>query len=879
MKKIILVDGNNLLFRSYYATSYSGVIMRNSKGFPTNALYGFINMMNKIIEEEKPNYILVAFDKGKTFRHEKYKDYKAGRREMPEELKLQFPKAKEILDTMGIKHFEIDNYEADDIIGTLAKIVDEENKFIATIISSDKDLLQLISNEVEVKLLKTKGSIRFDEETFKEYYGTTPIHMIDLKALMGDASDNISGVKGIGEKTAITLLKKYGSLDEIYNNLENIGGKTAEKLETGKEDAYTSFDLATIYREVPIPFALEDCIYQGLNTEEYIAILRELEFKSLLKKISVSIDNTVLTGQQSFELLEEKPVNKTFVSYNDFDFTIPFSFYLEMDGHTYSKSKIIGGAFTNKDNSCFMTIEEIIKHKEIFNNDVTKYTYDVKRMIILLNQYDITINNCNYDAMIGAYLLDYKLDDDITVLMGQFNYDCPSYEETYGTERKKREASLETTKKQSIMKSEFIYDSREQILEEIATYNETKLFEEIEMPLAFVLADMELTGIRADKNYLLKQKEELEAKMKLMQDEIYDDAGCEFNILSPKQLGEVLFEKLEIEYPKKRKKDDTSYSTSKDILDKISDKHPIVEKVLEYRNLYKLYANYSIGLIDEIREDGKIHTIFNQCLTRTGRLSSSKPNLQNIPIRSDYSKLVRKAFIPEEDSLLMSSDYSQIELRVFAHMANATNLQEAFIEDKDIHSKTASDIFKVPINEVDKKMRRIAKTVNFGILYGISSFGLSEDLKIDVASAKEFLSNYLNTYPGIKEYMEQEKSEAYKNGFVTTIMNRRRKIDELKSSNYMVRSSGERMALNTPIQGSAADILKKAMVELYQAMKDRNLKSKMLIQVHDELVFNVYKDELDIMKELVREKMEQVVKLSVPLKVDIELGSDWYEAK
>lgn len=879
MKKIILVDGNNLLFRSYYATSYSGVIMRNSKGFPTNALYGFINMMNKIIEEEKPNYILVAFDKGKTFRHEKYKDYKAGRREMPEELKLQFPKAKEILDTMGIKHFEIDNYEADDIIGTLAKIVDEENEFIATIISSDKDLLQLISNEVEVKLLKTKGSIRFDEETFKEYYGTTPIHMIDLKALMGDASDNISGVKGIGEKTAITLLKKYGSLDEIYNNLENIGGKTAEKLETGKEDAYTSFDLATIYREVPISFTLEECIYLGLNTEEYIAILRELEFKSLLKKISVGIDNTVLTGQQSFELLEEKPVNKTFVSYNDFDFTIPFSFYLEMDGHTYSKSKIIGGAFTNKNSSCFMTAEEIINHKEIFNNDVTKYTYDVKRMIILLNQYDITINNCNYDAMIGAYLLDYKLDDDITVLMGQFNYDCPSYEETYGTERKKREASLETTEKQSIMKSEFIYDSREQILEEIATYNETKLFEEIEMPLAFVLADMELTGIRADKNYLLKQKEELEAKMKLMQDEIYEDAGCEFNILSPKQLGEVLFEKLEIEYPKKRKKDDTSYSTSKDILDKISDKHPIVEKVLEYRNLYKLYANYSIGLIDEIREDGKIHTIFNQCLTRTGRLSSSKPNLQNIPIRSDYSKLVRKAFIPEEDSLLMSSDYSQIELRVFAHMANATNLQEAFIEDKDIHSKTASDIFKVPINEVDKKMRRIAKTVNFGILYGISSFGLSEDLKIDVASAKEFLSNYLNTYPGIKEYMEQEKSEAYKNGFVTTIMNRRRKIDELKSSNYMVRSSGERMALNTPIQGSAADILKKAMVELYQAMKDRNLKSKMLIQVHDELVFNVYKDELDIMKELVREKMEQVVKLSVPLKVDIELGSDWYEAK
>ena len=508
MEKVVLVDGNNLLFRSYYATAYTGNIMRNRDGFPTNGLYGFVNMINKIISEEKPEYMMVAFDIGKTFRHEKYERYKDGRRETPDDLKVQFPVAKKILTAMGIKYLECAGYEADDIIGTISMWCEKDPEYEALIVSSDKDLLQLISDETVVKLLKTKDYIWMDKKTFNDTYGFDPIHMIDLKALMGDASDNISGVKGIGEKTAITLLKKYGSLDEIYNNLENIGGKTAEKLETGKEDAYTSFDLATIYREVPIPFTLEECIYRGLNTEEYIAILRELEFKSLLKKISVSIDNTVLTGQQSFDLLEEKPVNKTFVSYNDFDFTIPFSFYLEMDGHTYSKSKIIGGAFTNKDNSCFMTIEEIINHKEIFNNDVTKYTYDVKRMIILLNQYDITINNCNYDAMIGAYLLDYKLDDDITVLMGQFNYDCPSYEETYGTERKKREASLETTKKQSIMKSEFIYDSREQILEEIATYNETKLFEEIEMPLAFVLADMELTGIRADKNYLLKQKEE-----------------------------------------------------------------------------------------------------------------------------------------------------------------------------------------------------------------------------------------------------------------------------------------------------------------------------------------------------------------------------------
>lgn len=874
MKKIILVDGNNLLFRSYYATSYSGVIMKNSKGFPTNGLYGFINMINKIIEEEKPNYILVAFDKGKTFRHEKYSEYKAGRREMPEELKLQFPKAKEVLDAMGIKHFEIDNYEADDIIGTLAKTVDMEDEFIATIISSDKDLLQLISKEVEVKLLKTKGFIRFDEKTFKDTYGTTPIHMIDLKALMGDASDHIQGVKGIGEKTAINLLTKYQSLDNVYEHLNEIGGKTKEKLEQGKDDAYMSYDLATIYKEVPIPFSLEDCIYKGMNIKDYKDILGELEFKSLLKKINFESEE-----QQTLNLEEDKKEKIQIVDYKNFDFNRPYSFYLEMDGYTYSKSKVIGCGFSSLKESCFMMIDELIANKEILENNIEKYTYDLKRMIILLHQYGININNCNYDSMIASYLLDYKLEDDITVLMNQFNYNCPSYEETYGTEKKKKEVNIETTKEQCINKSRFIYDTRSEILLEIDDYDETKLFNEIEMPLSLVLADMELTGIRVDKKYLLNLKEELETKMKLMQEEIYKLADGKFNILSPKQLGEVLFDKLKIEYPKKRKKDDTSYSTSKDILDKIKDENEIVEKVLEYRNLSKLYANYCVGLLDEIREDGKIHTIFNSCLTRTGRLSSSKPNLQNIPIRSDYSKLVRKAFIPEDNSILMSSDYSQIELRVFAHMADAKNLQEAFIEDKDIHAKTASDIFKVPIEQVDKKMRRIAKTVNFGILYGISSFGLSEDLKIDVASAKEFLNNYLNTYQGIKEYMEKEKEEAYQKGYVTTIMNRRRKIDELKSSNYMVRSSGERMALNTPIQGSAADILKKAMVELYRAMQEKKLKSKILIQVHDELVFNIYNDELEIMKELVKEKMEKVVKLSVPLKVDIETGNDWYEAK
>lgn len=873
MKKIILVDGNNLLFRSYYATSYSGVIMRNSKGFPTNGLYGFINMMNKIIEDEKPSYILVAFDKGKTFRHNKYNEYKAGRKETPEDLKLQFPKAKEVLDAMGIKHFEIDNYEADDIIGTLARKVDEENEFIATIISSDKDLLQLISEEVDVKLLKTKGFIRFNREVFKEFYKVDPINMIDLKALMGDMSDHIPGVKGIGEKTAINLLEKYKTLDNLYTHVDELTPKTKEKLITDKDNAYMSYDLATIYRDVDISFSLEDCKYSGLNKTKYIDILEELEFKSLLKKVN-NLDISIEENHDSDKNIEIKEVDV-----KDFDSSKEYSFYIEMNAYNYNDSFIIGVSFTNESGTCFIKGEDVINHKNLFENDTPKATYDVKKCYILLNKLGIKLNNCNYDAMIASYLLDYKMNDDITTLMNDLKVEIKSFEDTYGTLKRRKKVELEETREQCNLKSNFIYNTRSDFLLKIDEYGETKLFSEIEMPLAYVLTDMELTGIRVDKDYLLKLKDELEIKIKDMEQDIYKDAGCEFNISSPKQLGEVLFVKLELPYPKKRKKDETSYSTSKDILDKVSPYHSIVNKVLEYRMLTKLYANYVVGLLDKIKDDSKIHTIFNQCLTRTGRLSSTEPNLQNIPIRSDYTRLIRKAFIPEDTSIIMSSDYSQIELRIFASLSKATNLIESFKEDKDIHAKTASDIFKVDIKDVTKAMRRNAKAVNFGILYGISSFGLSEDLKIDVGSAKKFMDNYLETYPGISEYMDKEKKEAYKNGYVTTIMNRRRVIDELKSSNYMVRSGGERMALNTPIQGSAADILKKAMVDLHREMTKRGLKSKILIQVHDELVLNVYKDELEEVKELVRDKMENVIKLDVPLKVDIETGNDWYEAK
>ena len=874
MKKLILVDGNNLLFRSYFATAYQGVIMRNSKGFPTNALYGFINMMNKIIKEEEPNYILVAFDKGKSFRHNKYDFYKGGRNATPEELKEQFPKAKEILDAMGIKHFEIDNYEADDIIGTVSRIVDEEDQFIATIISSDKDLLQLISDEVDVKLLKTSGFVRMDTQEFMNTYGVEPIKMIDLKALMGDASDNIPGVKGIGEKTAINLLTKYKSLDNLYENIDSVTGKIKEKLINDKDKAYMSYEMATIYREVPLDFSLEDLKYNGLNLEEYISLLQEFEFNSLLRKLPTTDLKKEEKEEKKVKTLEIKDIN-------DFSKDRDFSYYIEMDGTIYSKANIIGIGIYDGNYGYFINKESLEKYKEIFSSIYNKYTYDLKKNIVLFNNVGIKEKNTIFDTMIAAYLLNYNVKDDISYLAKELDYDIESYEESYGTDKRRKEVEEEKIKTLCIEKAKFIYETHDKLEEELEKEEEKSLFEDVEMPLARVLADMELTGIKVDSEYLDEVAKDLEKHIADMEQAIYLDAGLEFNIMSPKQLGEVLFEKLGIKYPKRNNSANKRYQylTNKEILVKIKDTHPIVNKILEYRTLIKLYTNYAVGLKNEIREDGRIHTIFTQTLTRTGRLSSINPNLQNIPARAEYSRLIRKAFIPDDDSILLSSDYSQVELRIFSSLSDASNLIEAFKNNQDIHAKTASDIFHVPIEDVTKDMRRTAKAVNFGILYGISSFGLSEDLGIDIKTAKEFIDNYLETYPGIKEYMDKEKQDAYKNGYVKTLMNRKRVIEELQNKNYMVRSAGERIALNTPIQGTAADILKKAMVEIYDELKKQGLKSKMLIQVHDELVFNVLNNEVETVKKIVKDIMENTYKLDVPLVVDIKTSSNWYEAK
>ncbi|MBQ6538978.1 MAG: DNA polymerase I [Bacilli bacterium] len=871
MNKILLVDGNNLIFRTYYATAYSGVIMRNSKGFPTNALYGFINMMNKIIREEKPEYILVAFDKGKTFRHTAYTEYKAGRSDTPDELKQQFPVAKEVLNAMGIKYYEMDNYEADDIIGTLSSLAHKDETFDCEIVSSDKDLLQLIEDDVVVKVVKSNEYIIMDRDNFKKTYEIEPIRMIDLKALMGDASDNIPGVQGIGEKTAIKLLKEYDNIDNLYDHIDEIKGKLQEKLITDKDNCYKSRELATIVKDIKLEFGLKDCKYKGIDNVKFKGILEELEFKSLLRKYD-------LMGEvSSNEVKEIKSSELKTKDIKDFDSSKEFSFYIETRGEVYSKSEILGISLYDGKYSYFIDKEDILKYKDIFENKTNKITYDLKKAIVVLNNLGIKINNCSFDTLIAAYLCDFIVKDDIAVLAGNFDYNIDLYVDTFGSIKRPIEVSQDDLKKITGNKAKFIYEVKDELLERIKEYDEEDLFYNIEMKLVEVLASMEIEGIKVDKDYLEDVKQELEEKMSSVEKEIYEIAGHEFNIMSPAQLADVLFVELEIPYPKRVK--NNKYSTSKDILDKISFVNPIVDKVLEYRMLSKLYSNYAVGLLSEIREDGRIHTTYTQTLTRTGRLSSISPNLQNIPARDEYGRLVRKAFVADEDSVLLSSDYSQVELRVFASMANAENMIEAFKEDKDIHTKTASDIYHVPMNEVTKAMRRTAKAVNFGIIYGISSFGLSEDLGINIGEAKEFIDKYLEAFPGISEYMREEKDEAYKNGYVTTLMNRRRVIDELKSSNYMIRQSGERMALNTPIQGTAADILKKAMVELYEELNKRKLKSKILLQVHDELVLNVKNDELDEVKVLVKDIMENTFKLQVPLKVEIETGTNWYEAK
>lgn len=857
-----MVDGNNLLFRSYYATAYNGNFMKNSKGFPTNALFGFTNMINKIVLEEKPNYMIVAFDKGKTFRHEKYKDYKGGRIETPDELKAQFPVAKELLTAMGIKYYEIDNYEADDIIGTFATYCDKEERFIGTIVSSDKDLLQLISNDCDIKLLKVKDYIRYNRDSFMEAYGIEPIRVIDLKALMGDASDNIPGVKGIGEKTALKLLQQYKSLDGVYENIDSIKGSVHDKLVNDKENAYMSYDIATIVRDVPMDIAIDDIIYKGNNSVELNKMYEDLEFFSFLKRDKVEVKKPELNVSIVHDINELK-IDK------------PVAIYLEILGSNYHTGSVLGMGLYNDDICSYIPVS-LLKENPSFLTNIEKYTYDLKKTYVALKWLNVNISNITFDTMIAADLLEYNTKLDIAYLANQMDNDIPFYETTYGKGKKLEAPSEDVIAYNATLKARFIYETKSKFEQELQHEDMMSLFNDVEVPLAFVLGDMEYNGIYVDAKELDLMKVDIENRINELTAEIYEIAGMEFNIASSQQLGEVLFDKLGLPHGKKGK---NGYSTSIDILNKLENKHAIISLIMEYRTLTKLYSTYIVGLKECIGSDKKIHTIYTQTMTRTGRLSSIEPNLQNIPARYEYGKLVRKAFVPSKDSILMSSDYSQIELRILAHVADVSELVDAFNHGIDIHTKTASDIFKVPVADVTKDMRRMAKAVNFGIIYGISGYGLSENTGISPKEAKEFIDNYLHTYPEIKTYMDNTIKDAHEKGYVRTLFNRKRIIPELTNKNYMIRQSGERMALNTPIQGTSADIIKIAMVRVADEFKKHNIKSKMILQIHDELIFDVLKEEKDIVNDIIKDAMEGVCTWNVPLNVEISCGNNWYEAK
>lgn len=858
MKKIILVDGNNLIFRSYYATAYSGSLLKNSKGFPTNALYGFVGMMNKIIQEEQPEYIAVAFDIGKNFRKEKYDFYKEGRKKTPQELHMQEPYARKILSAMGIPYFELAPYEADDIIGTFAKMVEEDPDFVGTIISSDRDLLQLVSPQLDMKLLKQKDFIRYDVPSFQKDYGMDPIKIIDLKALAGDSSDNIPGVRGIGEKTALSLLQQYGSLEGIYENIDSIKGKTKEKLELDRESAFMSKEIATIYRDVPLDVRdLEDIKYVKKEGQELYDLYEELEFYSFMKGLK----------QETAEVtVEVTKIN----SVDDIEDSLEYAFYLELDGSNYHTSSVVGMGVSTKNKNYFVPKEMILDVIGRLKGK-TLYTYDYKKNIVSLKYMGIDCPKVNTDLMISYALLQDSSKDDIAFYMVPSGYQVDFLENVW----KKKEGLTEKLMNDIVLKARFIFDERDRTILDLKRDDMYELFTNIEMPLSPVLADMEMTGVKVDNEVLEIMKAETKVKIDALTKEIYELAGEEFNISSPKQLGEILFIKLGLPGGKKTTK---GYKTDMKVLHKLIGCHPMVEKILEYRNVTKLYSTYLEGMQNCIMEDGKIHTIFKQNFARTGRLSSTEPNLQNIPVRDEEGRKIRRAFLPCNDCFL-SADYSQIELRLLAHIADDEVLKNAFIHDADIHTKVASDIYGIPEEEVTKKMRSTAKAVIFGIVYGISGFGLGENLDISAKEAKAFIEKYYELYPNVKKYMDYIIEEAYSTGETRTLLNRRRIIPELNSPEYMVRQAGERMALNTPIQGTSADIIKKAMVEIFEEFKRQGIKTKMVLQVHDELIFDVIEEEKEVVEKIVRDIMTHTIELTVPLKVSADYGVNWYDTK
>lgn len=872
-EKILLLDGNSLAYRAFFALP----LLTNEHGIHTNAVYGFTMMLQKIMDEENPTHMLVAFDAGKTtFRHSTFGDYKGGRQKTPPELSEQFPYIRKLIDAYGIKRYELEMYEADDIIGTLSKSADEKGQQVV-IVSGDKDLTQLATDKTTVYITR-KGITdieKYTPEHVQEKYGLTPLQIIDMKGLMGDASDNIPGVPGVGEKTAIKLLKEHGSVEDLYKALDTVSGvKLKEKLIANEEQAIMSKALATIETAAPIQISIDDLSYTGPNMEEVIEVWKELAFKTLLEK-SDYISEESETTEVAFEIVEK--IDSTILDK-------VMSVHLEMYDGQYHTSELLGIALSDGEKGYFAPADIAFQSKDFcswLENDTNKkYLADSKATQAVSRKHNVNVHGVEFDLLLAAYIVNPAISsEDVAAIAKEFGYtNLLTNDSVYGKGAKKTAPEIEKIAEHAVRKATAIWDLKEKLEVKLEENEQYALYKEIELPLASILGTMESDGVLVDKQILVEMGHELNIKLRAIEQDIYALAGETFNINSPKQLGVILFEKIGLTPIKKTK---TGYSTAADVLEKLASEHEIIEQILLYRQLGKLNSTYIEGLLKEIHEDdGKIHTRYQQALTSTGRLSSINPNLQNIPVRLEEGRKIRKAFVPSQPGWVMfAADYSQIELRVLAHMSKDENLVEAFNNDLDIHTKTAMDVFHVEQEAVTSDMRRAAKAVNFGIVYGISDYGLSQNLDITRKEAATFIENYLNSFPGVKGYMDDIVHDAKQTGYVTTILNRRRYLPEITSSNFNLRSFAERTAMNTPIQGSAADIIKKAMIDMAERLISENMQTKMLLQVHDELIFEAPPEEIAMLEKIVPEVMENAIKLIVPLKVDYAFGSSWYDTK
>lgn len=875
-KKLVLIDGNSIAYRAFFALP----LLNNEKGIHTNAVYGFTMMLMKILEDEKPTHILVAFDAGKTtFRHKTFSEYKGGRQKTPPELSEQFPFIRELLTAYGIQQYELENYEADDIIGTLSLLAEKED-FETKVISGDKDLTQLSSDKTTVNITR-KGITDIEEYTpahIQEKYGLSADQIIDMKGLMGDASDNIPGVPGVGEKTAIKLLKEYGTLENLLQSIDKVSGKKLqEKLAEFKDQAVMSKELATITREAPVEVNLNELEYEGSEKEKVMRIFKELGFNSLLDKLGGDVEagNTVELDEIEFEQADNITSEM---------FAKESTFYVEVLEDNYHYADIIGFGVVSEQGSFYLPAKkalESVEFKKWAEDETCKKTvYDAKRSEVSLRHHGIHLKGADFDVALASYIINpSESPDDFAAVAKQHGFmSVQSDEAVYGKGAKRRIPEEKILGEHLVRKAAALALLKEKLENELWENDQYELFNSLEMPLSLVLADMEYQGVKLDMDRLVNMGEEIKGRLAEIETRIFEMAGEQFNINSPKQLGVILFEKLGLPAAKKTK---TGYSTSADVLEKLASKHKIIEEILNYRQLGKLQSTYIEGLQKVVnKETQKVHTRFNQALTATGRLSSTDPNLQNIPIRLEEGRKIRQAFVPsEKDWVIFAADYSQIELRVLAHIAGDEKLIEAFQNDMDIHTKTAMEVFKVGKDEVTSNMRRHAKAVNFGIVYGISDYGLSQSLSISRKEAGEFIERYLESYPGVQEYMDEIVKDAKQKGFVQTLLHRRRYIPEITSRNFNLRSFAERTAMNTPIQGSAADIIKKAMIDMADRLKEEGLKSRLLLQVHDELIFEAPKDEIEKLKKVVPDVMENAIELKVPLKVDYAFGPTWYDAK